>query len=86
VPVIVYGLTISAFGTISLINYRETKSRKSMAMLIGSILFMISDSILAINKFYEPSHYFEVIVMLTYILAQYFIYRSMFFERIKDDI
>ena len=76
-PVIVYGLTISTFGAVSLIDFLNTKSKKSLFMLFGAIFFMISDSILAINKFYSPAHVFEVTVMVTYVLAQYFIYRSM---------
>ena len=76
-PVIIYGLTIATFGTVSLIDFLNTKSKKSLLMLSGAIIFMISDSLLAINKFYNPAHILEVIVMITYVLAQYFIYRSM---------
>ncbi|WP_457611493.1 lysoplasmalogenase [Lutibacter sp.] len=83
IPVIIYGLTICTFGTVSLINYLSTKSRKSLLMLIGSIIFITSDSVLAINKFYNSSHLFEVIIMITYILAQYLIFRSMVY-RIKN--
>ncbi|HEY9169517.1 MAG TPA: lysoplasmalogenase [Lutibacter sp.] len=77
VPVIIYGFTIATFGVVSLINYLETKSNKSLWMLIGALVFMVSDSLLAINKFYNPAHILEVFVMITYVLAQYFIYRSM---------
>ncbi|SNR30537.1 lysoplasmalogenase [Lutibacter flavus] len=76
-PVIIYGLTISIFGVVSLIDFQNTKSKKSLLMLIGAIVFMISDSVLAINKFYNSTHLFEVVIMVTYILAQYLIYRSM---------
>ena len=76
-PVIIYGLAIATFGTVSLINFREKKSMKSIFMLFGAIIFMLSDSVLAINKFYVQVHVFEIIVMITYILAQYFIYRAM---------
>lgn len=76
-PVIIYGFTISMFGVVSLINYVETKSKEAIWMLIGAIVFMISDTILAINKFYNPAHIFEVGIMVTYILAQYLIFRSM---------
>lgn len=79
-PVIIYGLTISIFGVVSLIDFQNTRSKKSMLMLIGAIVFMVSDSVLAINKFYNPMHIFEVIVMITYLLAQYFIFRSMVLE------
>ncbi len=77
VPVVVYGLTISTFGIVSLIDFLNTKSKRSLLMLVGAVIFMISDSILAINKFYSSAHVFEVLVMVTYVLAQYFIYKSM---------
>jgi uncharacterized membrane protein YhhN len=79
-PVIIYGFVISAFGTVSLIGYLETKSNKSMWMFIGAIVFMVSDSILAINKFYHSIEIFGVLIMGTYVIAQYFIYRSMILE------
>lgn len=79
-PVIIYGLTIATFGTVSLIDFLNTKSKRSMLMLLGAIIFMISDSLLAINKFYNAAYVLEVIVMVTYVLAQYLIYRSMILE------
>lgn len=83
VPVIIYGFTISMFGVVSLINYVETKSAKSIWMLIGAIVFMISDTLLAINKFYLPKEIFGVLIMGTYIIAQYLIYRSMVLDTRK---
>ncbi|MCF6180964.1 lysoplasmalogenase [Lutibacter sp.] len=76
-PVIIYGVIISTFGTVSLLAYLNKKSKKSMLMLFGAIFFMISDSLLAINKFYNPAHILEVIVMATYVIAQYLIFKSM---------
>jgi uncharacterized membrane protein YhhN len=84
VPVIIYGFTISTFGTLSLIDYLENKSNKSMWMLIGAIIFMVSDSILAIDKFYHSIEIFGVLIMSTYIIAQYFIYRSMILDTEKS--
>jgi uncharacterized membrane protein YhhN len=49
-------------------------------MLIGAIVFMISDALLAINKFYLPKEIFAVLIMGTYIIAQYLIYRSMILD------
>ena len=39
-------------------------------MMIGAILFIISDSVLAINKFYQPFKGAGIIIMLTYAFAQ----------------
>lgn len=81
IPVIIYGFTISLFGTASLIAYLNNKSKKSLLMLIGAIVFISSDSILAINKFYMSTEIFAVFVMFTYVLAQYFIYKSMILDK-----
>ncbi len=42
-------------------------------MMVGALLFVISDSTLAINKFYKPFEMAGVLIMLTYGLAQLFI-------------
>ena len=42
-------------------------------MMIGALLFLISDSVLAINKFYLSFEWSGIIIMLTYGLAQFFI-------------
>ena len=46
-------------------------------MLTGAIVFIISGSLLVVDKFYYSLPVFEVIVMFTYIVALYLIYRSM---------
>ena len=84
VPVIIYGLTISTFGAVSFLDFLNTKSKKSLLMLLGAVVFMVSDSLLAINKFYNPAHILEVFVMITYVLAQYLIFRSMILDTEKS--
>lgn len=44
---------------------------------IGAILFIISDSILAINKFIAPIEYSHQFIMLTYYAAQFFMTLSI---------
>lgn len=83
IPVIIYGTTIAIFGVVSLIYFMKTSSRASLFMLVGAIIFMISDSVLAINKFYDQMQIFQIIVMFTYILAQFLIYKSMSEKDIK---
>jgi len=80
IPVIIYGITITTFGVVSMLDYLNTKSKKSLLMLIGAIVFITSDSILAINKFYNPDEFLAISVMVTYIVAQYLIYRSMILD------
>ena len=82
IPVIIYGITISLFGVVSLLNYLNTKTVKALWMFFGALVFITSDSILAINKFYFSKEIFGILVMVTYIVAQYLIYRSMILKKV----
>jgi uncharacterized membrane protein YhhN len=44
---------------------------------LGSVLFVISDSLLAVNKFVFALPYAPVWIMGTYLTAQYWIVRGM---------
>ena len=77
IPVVVYGLVISSFGALCFINNLQQKDKASTVLLIGALLFMLSDSLLAVNKFYKPIEILNLLVMLTYIAAQYLIFRAV---------
>ena len=44
--------------------------------LVGALLFIVSDTILAYNKFVSPLPMAKVMVMVTYYAGQYFIART----------
>jgi len=52
-------------------------------LLIGALVFISSDSMLALNKFYMPKELLNLMVMVTYIVAQYLIFRAMVLEETK---
>ncbi|MEN8123780.1 MAG: lysoplasmalogenase [Bacteroidota bacterium] len=74
IPVNIYGLTISIFGIVSLLNYISDRSQTSLILLVGAILFILSDSMIALHKFHEPKSIYPIATMITYVLAQYLIY------------
>ena len=76
-PVLVYGVTISTFGSVAFLNYRGEKSTENLWLFIGAIIFILSDSLIALNKFYEPNELYGVTIMVTYILAQFLICKAM---------
>ena len=53
-------------------------------MFFGALVFIVSDAVLAINKFYYAALVLQVAVMVTYISAQYLIYTSMVLDEKKD--
>jgi uncharacterized membrane protein YhhN len=77
IPVLVYGVVISVFGVVAFLIYSEKRTTENTWLFLGAIIFIASDSILAINKFYESTEILANAIMITYILAQYLICRAM---------
>ncbi|CAL2084772.1 lysoplasmalogenase [Tenacibaculum sp. 190524A02b] len=77
IPVLVYGVTIATFGTAALLNFRQEKSIANSWLLLGAILFIASDSLIALNNFYTPKHLFDIAIIILYIISQYFICKAM---------
>ncbi len=75
IPVLVYALAISSM-VISAI-YRKNTLNGYLAVVLGVILFLISDAILAISKFGGAIPYQDIIIMSTYMAAQFLIVRGM---------
>lgn len=76
-PVIVYGVAISAFGTSALLNYQQEKSTENTWLLLGAILFIASDSLIALNNFYTPKKLFVIAIIVLYVVSQYLIVKAM---------
>ena len=76
-PVTVYGIVISTFGAVALLNYIGKKSTENLWLFLGAIIFIASDSMIAINRFYESNELYGLLIMLTYIIAQYLICKAM---------
>ncbi len=73
IPVIIYALVISVFGTVSLLLFVQKKTDTFLLLVMGVFIFIVSDSVLAINMFYQKEAYFSLVIMLTYVLAQFLI-------------
>jgi uncharacterized membrane protein YhhN len=72
IPVILYALVLASMLIASLYACSLSK-RWQNACIIGALLFLLSDSILALNKFQNPFPTASFLIMLTYGLAQLFI-------------
>ena len=70
VPVGVYALVISTMLMASTAAFDFGKQNFGKICVAGTLLFIVSDSILAINRFAAPFEYAPVFVMLTYAIAQ----------------
>jgi len=76
IPVLVYGVVISFMLMLALHMLFLKNKTAGQWMMAGALLFVISDSVLAVNKFYQPFEGAAVIIMLTYGLAQLFIVKG----------
>jgi len=77
VPVSVYAFTILLMVLFALFRLRATSTQSYKYVFIGATVFLISDSLIAINKFIIPIENENLIVMITYIVAQYLIIRGL---------
>lgn len=71
-PVTIYALVIISMLLVAIHIYTRVDAETGKYFIAGATLFVLSDSLLAINKFYAPLH-LPFLIMLTYCLAQYLI-------------
>ncbi|MGC6421951.1 MAG: lysoplasmalogenase [Flavobacteriaceae bacterium] len=76
--VVIYAIVISSFGVMC-VTYWMQKRRNRFLILTGALLFIVSDSMIALNQFYFDFNFFGPWVMGTYLLAQYCI--TSFFKQ-----
>jgi uncharacterized membrane protein YhhN len=72
-PVRIYGVAISFMLMLALHMLFIKNKIAGRWMISGALLFIISDSVLAIDKFYQPFMQADAVIILTYGLAQLFI-------------
>ncbi|MFZ5970800.1 MAG: lysoplasmalogenase [Bacteroidota bacterium] len=77
VPVTAYAAVLVAMALAALFRFGFTSTRSFGWVLTGAILFLVSDSTLAINKFLQPVPYSGLLIMSTYMAAQYMIVEGL---------
>lgn len=76
-PVVVYIIIIVMMATTARERFRETSPESFWQVFIGAFLFLISDSLIAINLFFKPFPEAAVLIMGTYVIAQLLIVRGI---------
>ncbi len=85
IPVMIYALAITLMALTALFRYGRTNSTSFLLIFIGAVLFMVSDSLLAINKFHHAFSAASALVMLTYSVAQFLIVEGALAHEKKGD-
>lgn len=77
VPVFIYCAVILCMCVVAINRYGRTTSKSALLIITGALLFMFSDSIIALNKFtplFESNHILaSLLIMTLYIAGQYLI-------------
>lgn len=77
VAVFVYMVALLSMSSMALNRFGNGHPISFNYIFIGSLLFVLSDSMIAINKFLVPIPYEGIFIMTTYISAQYLIMRGL---------
>jgi uncharacterized membrane protein YhhN len=72
-PVAIYGITILTMLLTALNRWKSVEKTTFQWVFLGAIIFVISDSLLAINRFVQPFNFSGFGIMLTYGIGQFLI-------------
>lgn len=84
IPVFVYAIIICSMLLCSLHVYSKANKQANIFFVSGALFFVLSDSLLALNKFYQPFTFAGVCIMLTYCAAQYLIVNGFIKQQLHD--
>lgn len=73
IPVILYVIVILGMAYSSFLRKDSVSACSYVFVMIGALFFVISDSLLAIDKFYQPIPMSNLGIMITYAIAQFLI-------------
>lgn len=70
IPVTIYAVTIVTMSLFALWRFGSSNRNSVVFIIVGAFVFMISDSLIALNKFVAPFPGADIFIMFTYCLAQ----------------
>jgi uncharacterized membrane protein YhhN len=73
IPVIIYTVVLLAMLAAAINRYKKVNNLSYYLVLAGAILFVLSDSLLAVNKFSHPFSASSPLIMSTYVAGQFLI-------------
>lgn len=80
IPVMIYAFVIMIMVVIALNRYKKVSNKSFQLVFIGALLFMVSDSVIAINKFstiFDGIDFLAgLLIMTLYALGQYYIIKG----------
>jgi uncharacterized membrane protein YhhN len=77
IPVTIYTLAITGMVWMAMNRYKRTSISSFFLVGAGALFFLFSDSLIAIHKFLQPVPYERILIMSTYLLAQWLIIKGL---------
>ncbi len=84
-PVILYTIVIISMGIFALLRRGWTVDKSFIMVYSGALLFIMSDAMIAINKFMSPLFQARLLIMATYIAAQFLIVKGILIHENTDE-
>lgn len=82
VPVVIYVVALAAMAAQAAVVALRQPSRSSTAAALGGLSFVVSDALLAIDRFHTPLPLAPLWVLASYWVAQFLIGRSVWHSRV----
>ncbi|MBA4852742.1 lysoplasmalogenase [Emticicia sp. BO119] len=79
IPIIIYSVVITLMGIRA--SERKVSDKSYQLVLIGAIIFILSDSLIALSKFVVNIPLSGLWIMATYVVAQYMIIQGLLVSR-----
>ena len=73
IPVLIYLVAILLMHVAAILRLAEFQGLPFIVIYVGSISFIFSDACIAVNKWAEEFTHARLIIMTTYIMAQFYI-------------
>ena len=75
-PVLIYSALLATMGGQAMGNFLELKTPSSLRAAAGALLFLLSDLLLAFDRFRRPLIYSTILILTPYYLGQWLIASS----------
>jgi uncharacterized membrane protein YhhN len=86
IPVIIYALAISFMGITAFSRFGRVNVLSYKLIAMGAMLFVLSDAVLAVNKFMHSFPFSGIVIMATYMAAQYLITFGTIERKLKKKV
>ena len=83
-PVVIYSAAIATMVVFALNRYGRVNDKSFALVFGGALLFMFSDSFIAVNKFLYPFESSGIFIMVLYIAGQYLIAKGALQQTIRE--